>query len=416
MNRFCLNKVKSKFSLVLAFMVVITLISCGENSQKKEEVANESSEVLSKDLIRSIVDQSVVQYKQLNSNVPSDKLPKTYFADKDSLALSNTRWWTSGFYPGTLWYLYELSGDSKIYEIAKQKLEILEVEKTNKGTHDLGFMLYCSFGNANRLENNTDYKEIMLEGAESLASRFNPKTGLIRSWDHGDWNYPVIIDNMMNLEFLFWASKESGDSKYRDISITHADNTLSNHFRSDFSSYHVVDYDDETGEVLAKKTYQGLSDDSDWARGQAWALYGFTVMYRETGEVKYLNQAHKIADFILSHPNMPVDLIPYWDFDDVASQDTFRDASAAAINASALLELYKYTDDLKIKDRYKSSAERMIVNLSSKEYLAELGQNGGFILKHSVGSLPHNSEVDVPLTYGDYYYIEALKRYKDWFL
>ncbi|WP_186758737.1 glycoside hydrolase family 88 protein [Echinicola salinicaeni] len=409
---------KIKYALTLSALGLATLFSsCGTKSSNQQQ--NQEA-----DLIRSIdtnfiknnIDFSVKQYQHLSTLVPEDKLPRTYNKKEDKLIPSGTAWWTSGFYPGTLLYLFEMSGDSSMLKLAEQKLKILEKEKDNKGTHDLGFMLYCSYGNAYRITGNEQYKDIMLEGAESLATRFHPETGLIKSWDHGKWNYPVIIDNMMNLEFLFWASEVSGDKKYYNINISHADSTIQNHFREDNSSYHVIDYDAETGKVVQKKTHQGLADDSAWARGQSWGLYGFTVMYRDTRDPKYLEQAENIADFILNHPNMPEDLVPYWDFNDVASDTTYRDASAAAINASALLELNKYTKDAEKAAWYKSSAEKMLLSLSSEKYQAKPNKNGGFILEHSVGSLPHNSEVDVPLTYADYYYIEALKRYQDWFL
>ncbi|UCS95772.1 glycoside hydrolase family 88 protein [Echinicola marina] len=393
------------------------LNSCGpksSNEQQDHEKVEAAS--INADFIKKNIDFSVQQYQHLGSLVPEDKLPRTYNKEEDKLIPSGTSWWTSGFYPGTLLYLFEMSGDSSMLALAEQKLEILEKEKDNKGTHDLGFMLYCSFGNAYRITGNEHYKDIMLQGAESLATRFHPETGLIKSWDHGTWSYPVIIDNMMNLEFLFWASEASGDNKYYNINLSHADSTILNHFREDNSSYHVIDYDATTGKVIQKKTHQGLADDSAWARGQSWGLYGFTVMYRDTKDPKYLEQAEKIAAFTLEHPNMPEDLVPYWDFNAAASDTTYRDASAAAINASALLELNQYTKDAKKAEWYKSAAEKILLSLSSEKYQAQLGKNGGFILEHSVGSLPHNSEVDVPLTYADYYYIEALKRYQDWFL
>jgi hypothetical protein len=281
-------------------------------------------------------------------------------------------------------------------------------------------MLFCSFGNGLRLTGDTaKYKDILAIGAESLASRYDPSVGSIRSWDHKPWHFPVIIDNMMNLEFLTQATKLTGDKKYYDIAVKHAMTTIENHFRKDYSTFHVIDYDAETGKVIAKKTHQGAADESAWARGQAWALYGFTMMYRETNNPKFLNQARKVAKYILDHPNLPEDLIPYWDFDydkiptssNTYARRTLRDASAGALFASALLELSQYTDG-KEALRYFSSAEMILRNLSIAPYKASYGENGGYILKHSVGSLPGNSEVDVPLTYADYYYVEALIRYK----
>jgi len=299
-------------------------------------------------------------------------------------------------------------------------LTYLEKEKNNKGTHDLGFMLFCSFGNALRLTGNTQqYKPVLTTGANSLASRYSQNTKAIRSWDHGSWDYPVIIDNMMNLEFLTQVSKITGDKKYYDIAVTHAETTLKNHFRKDYSSYHVIDYDKNTGKVRSKKTHQGAFDESAWSRGQGWALYGYTMMYRETKKKEFLKQAQQIAKYILDNPNLPSDLIPYWDFDKdkIATSDKMypnkdlRDVSAAALYASALLELSQYTKGQESAN-YLDKAETMIKNLSQAPYLAAYGQNGGYILQHSVGALPLNSEIDVPLTYADYYYVEALVRYK----
>jgi uncharacterized protein YyaL (SSP411 family) len=270
-------------------------------------------------------------------------------------------------------------------------------------------MLYCSFGNGYRLTNDPAYKDIMLQGARSLSSRFNEKTGCIKSWDHGKWQFPVIIDNMMNLEFLFWATKVSGDSSFYKIAVTHANTTMKNHFRSDYSSYHVIDYDTITGKAIAKVTHQGYADASAWARGQAWGLYGYTVTYRETKDKRYLDQAVKIADFFLKNPTLPADKIPYWDFNvpDIAKEE--RDASAAAIAASGLLELGQYVKNGKA---YYTAAEQILQSLGSPAYLAKPGENNHFVLMHSVGHKPAKSEIDVPLVYADYYYIEGLMRFE----
>lgn len=318
-----------------------------------------------------------------------------------------SRDWTSGFYAGNLWYMYDYTKEKRWEEAARRWTAGLENEKFNKGTHDLGFMLYCSFGNGYRLTGDPKYREIMLQGAKSLASRFNRKTGVIKSWNHGKWQFPVIIDNMMNLEFLFWASRESGDPLYHDIAVTHANTTLKNHFRDDFSSYHVLDYDSLTGKVLAKVTHQGFADESAWARGQAWGLYGYVVMYRETKDPRYLDIAEKIANFILKHPNLPKDKVPYWDYNAPGIPNEERDASAAAIAASALLELGQYAKKGK---QYVSAAEQILTSLSSPAYMAETGSNNYFLLEHSVGHKPAKSEIDVPLIYADYYFIEGLTR------
>ncbi len=352
------------------------------------------------------------QYALFQKRLAPDRFPRSYNANSDSLLVSNSGWWCSGFYPGTLLYLYEQTKNSQLLTEAERILKLLSKEQYNKDTHDLGFMMYCSFGNANRIQASEEYKQILINSAKSLSSRFDSVVGCIRSWNSKQPNdYLVIIDNMMNLELLFWATKATGDSSYYKIAVTHANTTIKNHFRPDYSSYHVVNYDAGTGAIHQKKTAQGYADESAWARGQAWGLYGFTAMYRETRNKKYLDQATHIADFILKHPNLPKDKIPYWDFNAPDIPNTFRDASAAAIIASALLELEKYVSKVN-SQKYLSVAEQILQNLSTQAYTAAMGTNGGFILKHSVGSLPGNSEVDMPLTYADYYYIEALGRLK----
>jgi rhamnogalacturonyl hydrolase YesR len=365
-------------------------------------------------LIKDRLDRSLQQYAGMAESLINqpDRLPVSIDAE-GKLRTTSSGGWVSGFVPGALWYLYQYSNDSTLWDYARNYTARIEKEKYNKGTHDLGFMLYCSFGNGFRLTGDTTYQSILLTGAESLSSRFNPVIGAIKSWDFNEsqWQYPVIIDNMMNLELLFWASEVSGNPKYRDIAVTHADKTLANHFRPDYSSYHVVSYDTITGQAEKKNTHQGYADESAWARGQAWGLYGYTLLYRETQDLKYLEQAKHIAGFILNHPNLPADKIPYWDFNAPDIPHTFRDASAGAIIASALIELSGYVDASDAKS-YLDVAETQIRTLSSPEYFAEKGSNGNFILKHSVGHKPNNSEIDVPLTYADYYYIEALLRFQ----
>jgi unsaturated chondroitin disaccharide hydrolase len=291
-------------------------------------------------------------------------------------------------------------------------LEPLKKEQFNTGTHDLGFMMYCSFGNANLIEPKQEYKEILLNSARSLSSRFSPAVGCIRSWNGKPDEYLVIIDNMMNLKLLFWATQASGDSSFYKIAVTHANTTMKNHFRDDNSSYHVLNYNATTGAIQQKRTAQGAADESAWARGQAWGLYGYTETYRETKDIKYLEQANKIAQFILSHPGLPADKIPYWDLNAPGIPDALRDASAAAIMASALLELCTCVNKTEGK-KYFNAAEMILKSLLSRTYKAAEGTNGGFILQHGVGHMPNKTEIDVPLTYADYYFVEAMIRYKN---
>lgn len=345
------------------------------------------------------------------------ELPKT--TDKNgNLETSDAGWWCSGFFPGQLWYLYENSNEPKLKDLAHSFTMRVEDQKYNTGTHDVGFIIFCSFGNAYRITGDEVYKEPIKTAAQSLTTRFNPVVDAIRSWDGAGWNnqwsYPVIIDNMMNLELLMWSAKEFNEPKFAEVADTHAHTTIKNHFRNDNSSYHVLSYDTLTGEVEHKHTAQGYSNESAWARGQAWGLYGFTMMYRESGDSLYLEQAKKIADFIVNHPNLPEDKIPYWDFNAPGIPDVKRDASAGAIMCSALLELSRFTGE-PASSRYLQTAGTQLRTLCSDEYLAEKGTNGNFILMHGVGHMPNDSEVDVPLSYADYYFVEAMMRYKKWY-
>ena len=388
--------------------ILFILIFFGCTSQKK---TTDHREQLLQTIGKNFSDASA-QYKIMMTKLPVNRFPKTYYAQNDSMETSNSEWWCSGFYPGTLLYLYEQTKDQSLLAEAERMLQVLQNEKDNKSTHDLGFMMFCSFGNAERIASKPEYKQILLTSAKSLSTRFNAKVGCIKSWDSKPGDFLVIIDNMMNLELLFWATRVSGDSSFYKIAVTHANTTMKNHFRSDYSSYHVINYDSESGEVKQKRTAQGAADESAWARGQAWGLYGFTVMYRETKDKKYLDQANHIADFILHHPNLPADKIPYWDFNAPGIPNALRDASAAAIISSALLELSSYVND-KQKTEYISVAETILKNLSNAPYKANAGTNGGFILQHCVGHMPNKTEVDVPLSYADYYFVEAMKRYKE---
>ena len=392
------------FILKRYFAVVLAVIAIASCQPKQEPMAD-----LIKKRLDCSVDKSLLMAESLKDR--PNQLPRSFNA-KGELVTSNSSWWCSGFFPGVLWCLYENSPSSVLLDYARNYTARIEREKNNRGTHDLGFMLYCSFGNGYRITGDTAYRSVMLTGAESLASRFNPTIGCLQSWAASrQWQFPVIIDNMMNLEFLFWASKESGDPKYRDICISHADVTMKHHYRPDYSSYHVVSYDPESGQPEVKNTHQGYSDESAWSRGQVWGFYGYVVMYRETKDTKYLEHAKHIAAFLLNHPNMPEDKIPYWDFDAPNIPNALRDASAGAILASALIELSGYVDAALAKN-YLDVAETQIRALSSPEYFTETGTYGNFILKRGVGHIPGNSEIDVPLSYADYYYVEALLRYQ----
>ena len=335
-----------------------------------------------------------------------NRFPRTYQAD--TLVTVDAYDWTSGFFAGDLWLAYELTGDKELEAAARKYTAQLYEIKDFTGHHDLGFMIYCSYGRQWANFQEPEVLQVIIDAANSLCTRFNPQIGQIRSWDFGEWNYPVIVDNLMNLEMLFFASKMTGDRKYYDVAVKHADTTLENHFRPDGSSYHVVSYNND-GSIESKGTFQGFAHESSWARGQAWTVYGYTMCYRETGDEKYLAHAEHIANYIMNAVQTE-DKIPYWDYHDTAIPDVPRDASAAAVTASALLELSTLTKDEEKSQTYVAYAEDILLSLSSSEYMAEEG-NGNFLLKHSVSHKPLNSEVDVPLVYADYYYLEAAQRY-----
>lgn len=330
------------------------------------------------------------------------------------IRLRNMYDWTSGFYPATLWVAYRLATANglpeaqrtNLLENAKHYTNLLAPLQNYGETHDLGFMVGCPFGEALKTAPADTIEAVIIQTSKTLCGRFDSRIGLIRSWDFGPWNYPVIIDNMMNLDMLFLASKLSGSSAFYDVCRIHANNTIANHFRPDMTSYHVVSYNDD-GTVESKGTHQGKNDDSAWARGQAWGVYGYTSCYRETGEPQYLEQAKKIADMIMARVT-PKDKIPYWDYDAPDAPETPRDASAAAVTASALITLAELSGETK----YADYAEGILKSLSSPQYLAKPGTNNGYVLLHSVTSLPHGTEIDQPLMYADYYYLEAMEKYR----
>ncbi len=394
---------KQVFRLTGLLFIVILFGACATNNKQDKQTNN----------IAKVIDRAEQQIGyQVKLIEESGKILNARTIENGKVHYISKQDWTSGFFPGTMFYMYDLTKDQKWLEVGVKYTEDLDTIKHLKWHHDVGFMINSSFGNALRITQNEAYKDVMVEAAKSLATRFRPVAGVIQSWDEDrgwqgqrGWMCPVIIDNMMNLELLFEATRISGDSTYHKIAVSHANKTMENHYRDDWSCYHVVDYDKEIGGVRSKQNAQGYAHESAWARGQAWGIYGFTMAYRYTGDQKYLDMADNIYNFIFSHKNLPEDLIPYWDFNAPNIPNEPRDASAAAVTASALYELVTYG-----KEEYKETADKIVNSLSSDAYTAITGTNGNFLLMHSVGSIPHDNEIDVPLNYADYYFLEALTR------
>jgi len=392
-----MNKV-SYFSLILGFALLTTACKSGINSQIKTSASAEH-------LLEN-------RYKMMMEYpVDSLSMPRSMTIKSNLIKKVPSRDWTSGFFAGNLWQLYRLTGNPDYKKQAEKWTPFSKKESVNRGSHDVGFKVFCAFGEGLKVEKNSDYEKTIIKGAETLCTRFNDKVGAIRSWDFNKeiWDYPVIIDNMMNLELLFEASKLSGDKKYHDIAVKHANTTLKNQFRKDNSCYHVIDYDPNTGAVRKKTTLQGYNDDSVWARGQAWAVYGFTMSYRYTKDQAYIDQAEATAKFFMTHQNLPEDGIPYWDFKDPAIPNSARDVSAATIMASALYELYGYTKN----ESFLAFADKIMKTLHSDKYILNKEINAPFILDHSTGNWPKHDEIDEPIVYADYYFLEALLRKKD---
>ena len=377
-----------KFYNFCAVVLAFAVTSCGSPIKK-----------VIKDHVR-VADVQVKALAAASDNGTEVKIPHTFQNGKIKFVGKSA--WTSGFFAGTLWEMYALTGDKTFADYAKRQTDNLEEIKFLTSHHDIGFMMNSSFGGALEyapdLVDQKAYKDVLIQSAKSLCTRFHPGAGIIQSWNTSEkWLCPVIIDNMMNLELLFKATQFSGDSTYWKVAVSHADKTLQNHFRPDYSSYHVVDYDPETGEIRAKQTAQGYGDETAWARGQSWGLYGFTMAYRFTKDQRYLDQAEHIANFLLTNKTMPEDLVPYWDFDCPDIPNTYREVTCAAIMASAFCELYSITG----KQLYLDSADKIITSLAKPEYRAAPGENGNFILMHSCSTVPGKSEVDVPLNYAD---------------
>ncbi|MFD2563917.1 glycoside hydrolase family 88 protein [Aquimarina rubra] len=382
---------------VIIALVCFTTCKDGSSDKKQEEVIQQNTVVKYSDRFSYLLEY------------PIDSLAFPRSADEDGIIKKvPSKDWTSGFFPGSLWLISKITGDKRYGERAKEWTKYIEKEKYNDRTHDMGFKVFCSFGNGYQSTNNESYKTIIIESAQTLSTRYNKTVGAIRSWDFNkeEWQFPVIIDNMMNLELLFEASNYSEDATYYKIADQHAKTTLKNHFRDDNSSYHVVDYDTITGGVRSKVTHQGFGNESSWARGQAWGLYGYTMAYRYTKNTEFLEKAKRIAGFIMEHKNLPQDAIPYWDFNAPNIPSEPRDASAAAIIASALIELYGYTTD----NKYLSFSDRIMSSLSSEKYVIQNESKIPFILNHSTGNWPKKDEINGPISYADYYFLEATLR------
>lgn len=397
-----------KYIPIICSIILSSLFSCSNKPKNNtENIIDSSFNFANKQLTHAFTEIEIAKNEALEKGNKSNLINPRTISEDGSLKLVPSTDWTSGFFPGELWYMYEYTKDKKWETAARKYTDPLEREKSNGRTHDMGFKVYCSFGNGYRLTKDNNYRKILLEAAYTLTTRYKEHIGLIRSWDHSSdkWQYPVIIDNMMNLELLFWAYNETKDSLFYDIAVNHAQKTMKEHFRKDYSSFHVIDYDTITGTVVNKHTHQGYSHESAWARGQAWGLYGYTVCYRETKLPEFLEQAKQIANYIFTHPNMPQDLIPYWDFNAPHIPNEPKDVSAATVSASALYELSLY--DKENAKQYITWANTILSSLNNN-YLATEGADRGFLLLHSTGGV--SFEKDTPLVYADYYYLEALLR------
>jgi hypothetical protein len=390
-----------KSYLIYTIALAFVLTSCSKETPKEEPTEFDPNIVLA-----SISDRVLNVLREDSST----RLPRN--VEDGQIRFTSAKSWTSGFFPGMLWMLDSYNTSEEWETLAKKHTEKLEEVQYVTDHHDLGFMLYSSYGKGYEKLGDEEYKNVLLTGAESLASRYDPMIGMIKSWDRpGKWQYPVIIDNMMNLEYFFWVTQITGDSSYYDMAYSHAKRTLKDHFRDDYGSYHVVDYDTLTGEVIWKGTHQGLADESVWSRGQAWGLYGFTMAFRETGDSAFLERAVQIASFLFDNPNMPDDKIPYWDLKDPSIPDAPKDVSAAAIIASALLELQAYAPEK--RDDYVALAQEILQNLEDNYRYRESDEASYFYLDQSVGNKPKDKEVSVPIVYADYYFIEALLRMRE---
>lgn len=385
------------FLFIIAIIVYCGCFNPSSNSSKEESPTPSTQMKLLSDRMVAYLDDMTPD---------STQIPRALESDGTMIA-TPSRSWTSGFLPGTLWQLYGHSKEPKIKAAAETYTSYVEKEKWDDHTHDLGFKLYCSFGKGYQLNDSQTYQDVVVQASRTLIERYNETVGSIRSWDFNAdiWQFPVIIDNMMNLDMLFESTRLTGDSIFYDIAYQHALTTLDNHFRDDYSSYHVVVYDSITGGILKKVTHQGYGSESSWTRGQAWGLYGFTMAYRWTGDERFLDRAKDIAQFFFTHPNLPDDMVPYWDFDAPNIPDAPRDVSAATVAASALVELAQFDADR--ADDYIGWVDQIHRSLATEHYQSDVAP---FLLDHSTGSVPGQFEVDVPIVYADYYYVESLLR------
>lgn len=383
-----------------AILILISFLSM--SFETAEFDVNKSLMYCAKQTRQTLLELQPIDYTMMPRNILQHQT-------KWNLRKATKDEWTAGFWPGILWYDYEFTKDPVIKADAEKYTSSLEfLSHTPAYDHDLGFIVFTSYGNAYRLTGNTDYKRVILQTADTLATLFNPKVGTILSWPRmvkeKGWPHNTIMDNMINLELLFWASKHGGGKRLYDIAVKHAQTTMKYHFRKDYTSYHVALYNAQTGKFIKGVTHQGYSDSSMWARGQAWAIYGYTMCYRETKRKEFLDFAQKVAEPYLVR--LPKDLVPYWDFSAPDIPNAPRDASAAAIVASALIDLSHYVKDKSRSGRYQSLAIGMLASLSSEKYQSR-ASNPSFLL-HSTGHWPNNSEVDASINYADYYYLEAL--------
>jgi len=394
---------KYKFILGIACFIFYLTIACSTSYEDK---------YLDTDKLMEI---ALTKYHRTLTNLKDTPLlPRAIPPGEKQWITTDIYSWTSGFFPGILWFFYNYTGSQQWHDAARKWTLYLDpVKKMRKKNHDLGFMVYNSFGKGYHLTGDLYFRQVLMEVADSISSLYNPNVGTMISWPGGNkelgTSHNTIIDNMMNLELLFWAANHFNNTRYYHIAVSHANTTLQNHFKNDGFAYHVVLYDSITGDFIDGTTYQGFNKNSSWSRGQAWAIYGFSMVYRETGKIKFLEQAEDLATLFIN--NLPPDHVPYWDFQAPGIPDEPRDVSAAAIAASAFIELSGLTKNPQMKTLLHDEALKILRSLT-KNYMAP--DEVDALLLHSVGSKPHNSEVNYALIYADYYFIEALLREKKW--